>query len=109
MHVIKGAIERIEFENINKARGHFTYNTHIYVKPDSLEPPSDWAVDPVVKIRLNYRPTWKTLKLADREALSADGPKPRFFPDSWREYKVGEPVELKIRFTSQNLAHLVVD
>jgi len=106
IHILKGTIESIELQNINKARGHYTYNAHLFVVVDNIDPETERSPG-ALKVRLDYKPRWKTLRALEKAALSSEGPKPQFFPESFRDYTVGEVVELRVRFTSRDLAHLV--
>ena len=106
VHAIKGTIQRIELQNINKAQGYYTYNTHLYIEVASYEPAHVRPAIPL-KVRLNYKPKWRQMKESERAALSPDGPKQTLEPLSFREYRVGQAVALDIRFTSTDLAHLV--
>jgi hypothetical protein len=106
-HLLKGKIDRIALQNINKAQGHYTYNVHLHIVPASVEPPSTFAGTGPLTVRLNHKPTWKGMSQAERDALSPDGPKPQFSPAAFAGYAAGSEVEVRVRFSSQNLAHLV--
>jgi hypothetical protein len=106
VHAVTGTIARIELVNVNMARGRYTYNTHIFVTVDRMDPSHEFSEGPL-KVRLPFKPRWKAMDPTVRRSLSVDGAKQSFSPSSFREYTVGDAVELRVRFTSPDLAHLV--
>jgi len=110
-HTLNGTIESIRFQNINKARGRFTYNVELTVRVASVDPPPTlWRDDykpEKLRVRVAQGLRWSSVPAKEQAALAPDGPKPQLNPERWRAYASGESVELKIRVTSVDLAHLV--
>ncbi len=106
-HVLKGTLEKIELQNINKSAGHYTYNLHLFVRYDSIEPSPAQPPSGSLKVRAEYKPKWGKMSDAERASLSTEGPKSKFTPAEFRGYKTGEPVDLQIRFSSPDLAHII--
>jgi len=109
-HTLNGTIESIRFQNINKAAGRFAYNIELTVRVESVDPtPALWRSDNTphkVQVRVAQSRGWSGLPADEQAALAPDGPKPQLFPERWREYVTGESIELTVRFTSTDLAHL---
>lgn len=97
VETISGTIESIRFQNINKARDHYTYNVELVVARADAEP---------ITVRVD-KIYWAQTRQAVRDAIAPDGPKNELRPTTWRGWTVGDEVQLRARVTSPGLAHLV--
>lgn len=105
---VEGVIEEIVFQNINKARGYWTYNVELWVRHTALlneTSPHPWDHPEVVTVRM-AKVSWSKLSDDERAAISPTGPASRLSLKSYAGYRVGEEVSLDVHFTSPGLAHL---
>lgn len=97
-HVIEGQIESIRLQNINKARGHYTYNVDLIVVPTSITPP---LIEEVKKVTIRVeRFYWSRLDEAQQKALAPDGPQSRLAPKTYKNFSVGQSKQFSIKMTS---------
>ena len=110
-HVIIGSVQEIVLQNINMAANRYSYNVELVVQPTSVEPtPTLWAESPLpapetIRIRIQQSLGWRSLSPDEQAAVAPEGPKPRLTPPRWREFTVGEPVELRARHSGAELFH----
>lgn len=105
---VRGTIESIRLQDINKAAGHHTYNVELMVRHAAIEGPlavSREAIPPVVAVRVD-KVYFDDLTEAQRSELAPDGPKAELSPKRFRAYAVGAEVTLPVTFTSPGLASL---
>lgn len=110
VHTLEGTIEKIRLQNINKAAGKFTYNVELRVRARSITPEhqgTDINGTPIevftIRIGKLY---WAKLSDEKKKELAPDGPKSTLDPQSYNNYKVGDEVSLKVKFSSGALGHL---
>ena len=112
MHTIKGRVEQIGFQNINKAANRYSYNVELTVQLDSVEPTVElWATSPKpppkrVQVRIHQSLGWSQLTAEEQAALAPDGPSPTISTRSWRGFAVGEAVEIQARSSGFDLFHV---
>ena len=97
VETISGTIESIRLQNINKALDHYTYNVELVIARPDAEPIS-------VRVDKIY---WSSTPASVRDAIAPDGPKHELSPKTFRDWTVGDQVQLQARVTSPGLAHLV--
>ncbi len=97
VETISGTIASIRFQNINKARDHYTYNVELVLERPNADP---------ISVRVD-KIFWSSTPQDVRDAIAPDGPEHELSPKSWREWKVGDTVQLRARVTSPGLALLV--
>lgn len=105
---VRGTVEAIRLQDINKAAGHHTYNVELMVRHAAIEGPvvgAREAVPPVVAVRVD-KVYFDDLTEAERAGLAPDGPKAELSPKRFRTYAVGAEVTLPVTFTSPGLASL---
>ena len=105
---VRGTIEAIRLQDVNKAAGHHTYNVELLVRHAAIEGPvtvTRAAIPPVVAVRVD-KIRWEELPEARRTELGPDGPKPELSPKRYAAYAVGAEVTLPVTFTSPDLASL---
>lgn len=105
--VVRGTIEAIRLEDINKAEGHHTYNVELLVRHAAIEGASPFARDvpPVVTVRVD-KVFFDELPAAKRAEIAPEGPRPQLSPKRYGRYEVGADVTLPVTFTSPGLASL---
>ena len=108
-HRLVGVIETIRFQNINKAKGRFTYNVELMVRPSCVEPARDPpdSAERTIQVRIRQGMGWKSLRPGARAALAPEGPRQSMKVEAWAGHRVGEPIDMRVRFTSFRLAHPV--
>lgn len=105
---VRGTIESIRLQNINKALGHYTYNVELVVRHDGGPPPDGSNITSLsnpLTVRVD-KVFWSRLGDAEREAVAPDGPQQVLSPQRWRDYAVGATVDLDVELTSSDLAQL---
>jgi hypothetical protein len=107
--VVRGTVEAIRMQNINKARDHFTYNVEIELRHEGIERAGTFDAatvpNPLV-VRVDKVP-WSALSQDERDAVAPDGPQAELSPGRWKDLEVGKTVELNVTFTSASLAQRV--
>lgn len=86
-----GTIQAIVLRNINKAAGRFTYNVELEVARHA---------DEVVCVRVG-----KLYGDAVGAELAPNGLQHELRAQRWREFNVGEAIDLDVSFSSPRLAH----
>ena len=110
-HIIVGRVQEIVLQNISKAANRYSYNVELVVQPTSIQPtPTLWAeslapASETIRVRIHQSLGWRSLSPDEQAAVAPDGPKLRLTPTRWREFTVGEPVELRARHSSAALFH----
>ncbi len=94
---VAGTVEAIQLQNINKARGHFTYNVEVRIAHDGVrESPHDADHEPgEFRVRV-HKVYWSELDAAEQAALAPSGPQSTMTLERWREYVVGDQVTLDV-------------
>ncbi|MBV1862560.1 MAG: hypothetical protein KUG77_29325 [Nannocystaceae bacterium] len=94
---LEGTLEAISFQNINKAKGKFTYNVELRISHEGISGSpheADHAPgDFLVRVHKVY---WSQLDAAEQAALAAGGPQHTMNVERWRDYAVGERVTLEV-------------
>lgn len=97
-HTIEGTIKEINLQNINKARGHYTYNVTLTIEPASISP----KIDPMPKavlVRVD-KLYWGRASESQKAALAPDGPKSKLSVKTYDAYTTGMTAKLPTRITS---------
>jgi len=112
MHTIKGRVEQIGFQNINKAANRYSYNVELTVHLDSVEPTVDlWVTSPSpspkrVQVRIHQGLGWSQLTAAEQATLAPDGPRASMSTQSWRGFVVGETAVMQAHSSGFDLFHV---
>lgn len=104
--VVKGVVERIELQNINKAQGHYTYNVEVLVRHEGIADAKFEAdrAPGVMRIRVD-KLYWDRLSEAKRQAIAPEGPKHALSVTTYEGFEVGKGVDVEVVTTSPGLAH----
>ncbi|MEM6296229.1 MAG: hypothetical protein AAGA54_33465 [Myxococcota bacterium] len=96
---VEGTVSRIHFQNINKAKGHYTYNVSLFLEHDGIpDAPHESDQQPgLIKLR-THKVYWGSLSDAERAQLPADAPQHVMELEAWKDFRVGEPVVLDVAF-----------
>lgn len=94
---LQGTVEEIHFQNINKAKGRYTFNVELVVAHEGVaESPHEQDHAPgSFRVRV-HKVYWGDLDAAEQSRLAPDGPSHEMSINAWRGYTVGEPVELQV-------------
>jgi hypothetical protein len=106
---LRGTIASIRLENVNKARGHYTYNVEIELRHDGIDVAGTFdprSVPNPLTIRVD-KAFWDSMSEAEREAAAPNGPQQLLTPQRWADLEVGQPIELDVTFSSPSLAHRI--
>lgn len=94
---VEGTVETIHFQNINKAKGRYTYNVELRVSHEGIsDSPHEADRAPgVFRVRV-HKVYWSQLDAAEQAALAPDGPQHTMSVEHWRDYAVGQRVDLEV-------------
>jgi len=94
---LRGTIERIHFQNINKAAGRFTYNVELVVAHEGIEA-SPYVEDRDAgryRVRV-HKIYWSQLEPQEQARLAPDGPRQEMDVPNWQEWAEGDPIEIDV-------------
>lgn len=94
---LRGTVEAIHFQNINKAQGRYTFNVELLVAHEGLAE-STHEQDQVAgtfRVRV-HKVYWSELDADEQARLAPDGPAHEMHVDSWKGYEVGKAVDLQV-------------
>lgn len=94
---VRGTVEAIHFQNINKAQGRYTFNVELHVAHEGL---AESAHEPdhaagTYRVRV-HKVYWGDLGADEQARLAPKGPKHEMNVDTWQGYTVGSPVDLQV-------------
>jgi len=94
---LEGTVETIHFQNINKARGRYTYNVELRIAHEGIadSPHEADHVPGEFRVRV-HKVYWSQLDAAEQRALAPDGPEHTMSIERWRDYAVGQHVTLEV-------------
>ncbi len=92
-----GTVQTIRFQNINKAKGHYTYNVELLLVHEGLaDAPYPGDREPgTLRVRV-HKVYWSRLSDAEKASIAPDGPAQVMEVPRWRDYASGEDVELSL-------------
>ena len=94
---LRGTIERIHFQNINKAAGHFTYNVELVVAHEGIAV-SPYAEDRVpgrYRVRV-HKIYWSQLDPQEQTRIAPGGPRHEMDVPQWQGWVQGDSIELEV-------------
>lgn len=103
--LLRGTITDIAFQNINKARGHYTYNVHLVIQHEGVPGSTGDTEAGEIRVRV-HKVYWSHLSDAQQQELAPDGPEHAFHPQRWHGYAVGMNFEQAVSISSPGLAFL---
>lgn len=94
---LRGTIEAIHFQNINKAQGRYTYNVELVVAHAGMaESTHAKDNDPgTFRVRV-HKVYWSELDADAKARVAPEGPQHEMNVDAWQAYTVGDAVELEV-------------
>ena len=94
---LEGTIDTIHFQNINKARGRYTYNVEVRVLHEGISgSPHEADQEPgEFRVRVN-KVYWSAMDAAEQATLAPDGPQHTMTVERWHDYAVGQRVRLDV-------------
>jgi hypothetical protein len=94
---LRGTVEAIRFQNINKARGRYTFNVELLVAHEGIaeSPHEQDQARGTFRVRV-HKVYWGELDADERSRLAPDGPTNEMHVDAWKGYEVGEAVDLQV-------------
>lgn len=104
--VVKGVVEAIELQNINKAQGHHTYNVEVLVRHEGIAD-ARFETDRspgLMRVRVD-KLYWDRLSEAKRQAIAPEGPKHALSVTTYEGFEVGKDVDVEVVTTSPGLGH----
>ncbi len=96
---VEGTVTRIHFQNINKAKGHYTYNVHLVIEHEGIpDAPHVSDQEPGLLKLHTHKVYWGNLSDAERGQLPADAPQHEMDLEAWSDFRVGERITLDVAF-----------
>lgn len=94
---LEGTVETIQFQNINKAQGRYTYNVELRIAHEGIsDSPHEADHAPgEFRVRVN-KVYWSQLDAAEKAALAPDGPEHTLSVERWLDYAVGQQVTIEV-------------
>ena len=94
---LRGTVEAIHFQNINKAQGRYTFNVELVVAHDGIaeSPHERDQVAGTFRVRV-HKVYWSELDADEQSRLAPDGPQHEMNVDAWQSYQVGGAVDLQV-------------
>lgn len=94
---LEGTVLGIDFQNINIARGRYTYNVELRIGHEGIPGSSHEADLAPGEFRVRvHKVYWSQLEASEQAELAPDGPKHTMSVKQWRGYGVGERVTLEV-------------
>ena len=94
---LRGTIERIHFQNINKAQGRFTYNVELVVAHEGIAASPHPADREPGRYRVRvHKVYWSQLDPQEQERLAPDGPQHEMDVPAWQAWVAGEPIAIEV-------------
>jgi len=102
---VVGTVKHIEFQNINKAQGHFTYNVEVVVSHAGIAA-SPFGADHepgTMRVRV-HKVYWGRLGADEQRSIAPEGPQHMMHLDRWKDYVKGGAFNVDVVVWSPGLS-----